>query len=282
MKNITIATSLLLLLASCGNTRERIQEKAETLKEKVTGKPEEDTEPETKPDEVKLTYESPFVNRQSKFIVIPTRFESGTESKEEYTNLYSSLLFFNPESGETNALDTTSYIGFIDRFSALTSTPESKENDSQQKNTHYTYAGKNTPNTLLFLEIANSELTVETKGRGGVWGSLYKGSSTRQNIYLATVNHDGKNFQPLTPNNSAVIWWEFIQEGSALLASAVVDTDNNGKIEDTDKIELFYTNLQKPQLGRTIIPATLQQALTSDYIKRKKEFEQKSNEAMND
>lgn len=270
MKNIPLALSLLLLLASCGNTRERIKEKAENLKDKVTGNPNDGTTDQQAP-EPKLSYGAPFVNRLSKFIIIPSHLETLVGEKGEQADLHSNLLFFNPETGEVNALDT-GYVGFIENFSVLCAQPVPKDADGTElSDPGYRYIGTNGPSSLIFMEVANSKL--KTDKSSNLWGSLYGRGATSYNRYLAVANDDGKNFTPLTPPNSAALWWEFIQNGGGFLASAVVDSDNNGKIEDSDKVELFYTNLQKPELGRTIVPAALQQTLTSDYIKRKKEFD---------
>lgn len=283
MKNITIISAAVLLFVSCGQTRERIQKSAEDLKEKVSGNPNDDKVQAPKPEQLKLTYSHAFVNRHSPFIIIPTRLKN-LSGKGDDIPLYSNLIFFNPEDGQVNHLDTN-YAGFIEQFSVLTSQPpkaaqtedDEPEEMEVRNETEYQYTGKNTPGSLIFMEIANSKL--ETDERSTVWESLYKGrngSGTGYNKYLAIVNHDGKNFTALTPDNSAVIWWQFIREGAGFLASAVVDSDNNGKIEDSDKVELFYTNLLKPEQGHTVIPAALQQTLTNDYIKRKTAFEQKS------
>lgn len=273
MKKTYLYLPLLALCISCGNKGVSFKKGIRDLTDKVEGKGNKAEEEKLKqPDNLRLEYETITENRQSDFVIIPIRLDYIISPKDGDETLYANLLFYNPKSGQLNYMDT-SYVGFVLRYEILTSQPPQHDKKGSIIEDQYTYAGKNTNNHLIFMEIANSRLS----GRGSS-DSFGKGNYNTYNTpsYLAVVKDDGSNFVALTPANSDVQWWSFIQDGKALVASATTDSNNNGKIDSSDKIQLFYADLTAPTLGSIIVPEGLQNLLVHDFVKRKTHFDNMS------
>lgn len=275
MKNICISIFFLIILFSCGQRNQTsnndIKEKAESMRDKVAENKDStlSKEEKLKYENLRMEYFPAVTNQYSDFVITPIKLEQ-VFSKDSDVELFSNLLFYNPNTGQINYIDT-SYIGYIDSYKILTSHQEKKaEDDYSSEESEYQYIGKNCPNNLIFLQIANS---LDADHRSDIYSRLSNEGTYGYQHYLAITNHDGTNFITITPTNSAVMWWSFIHDGKGILASAAVDSNNNGKIDDNDETQIYYTNLLKPQAGSIVVPSITQQMLTKDFIKRRLDYD---------
>ncbi|TAE60827.1 MAG: hypothetical protein EAZ87_04330 [Nostocales cyanobacterium] len=77
----------------------------------------------------------------------------------------------------------------------------------------------------------------------------------------------GKNFKQITPDNTQLINWVILPSENAILLKIIKDSNQDLKFTDPDNTNFVRVNLEKPEIGKEIIPNELESKIKSYVIK---------------
>lgn len=188
-----------------------------------------------------IVYGELVIKAESDYILIPVRLSRDKNqartsllesSSYERQDLFSNLIFYRKQDGETHLL--------LNKKSVLSSFDflEKKEQ------------GKNQIRYWLYKIIeddtnTDKKLTQEDATIG----------------YLSDLS--GKNLQQITPNNTQLMSWTVVQSMGAILAKIIKDSDNDKKFTERDETAFIKINLDNPTIGTEIINEQIKQQIQS-------------------
>lgn len=228
-KKITTAIILTTLCFSCQST--------------VSKKPEQINPTPQKP-QPKIIYGDLVVKEQSDYLMIPVSIKDKNSNRgsfldssgySEKESQFYNIIFYHKQDGKTHLLLNKKAV--INSFDFI-----------ERKQT-----GKPTTRFWLYRIIENDT-----------------NKDDKVNSQDATIGYlsdaSGKNIQQITPNNTQLISWNFVQSQGAIFIKIIKDSDNDNKFTETDKTNFLKVNLDKPEEGSEIINDQIEQEIKS-YVK---------------